>query len=325
MFERVVLILMMIMTGGLKMSSAKDDQQNQVTSRDNQSYQENELQQTSTPNKEQEWIDFVGRNYDYYKFKWLKSDDPEKALTWNWTAFFLGFLWLGYRKMYKPILILLSLYLGLELIELLTVFDPTVTVITTYFPLIIAVFLGMFGNALYYRHAKKKIEKIRTLYPGTRMQINLGGTSGKGVITAIGINVGYAIIYAIAFMILTNGSILFGTGHSALGVSNYKQSFSHNDAIYYDVRLSEKANADHLDVFVYLIDQDREKQIGYFEQEVDSNTRGFSDLFITPYYDYDGIITEADHEPKDIFNPGHYIVRVYRDTELLSEGHFEIE
>ena len=87
MFERVVLILMMIMTGGLKMSSAKDDQQNQVTSRDNQSYQENELQQTSTPNKEQEWIDFVGRNYDYYKFKWLKSDDPEKALTWNWTAF----------------------------------------------------------------------------------------------------------------------------------------------------------------------------------------------------------------------------------------------
>lgn len=33
MFERVVLILMMIMTGGLKMSSAKDDQQNQVTSR----------------------------------------------------------------------------------------------------------------------------------------------------------------------------------------------------------------------------------------------------------------------------------------------------
>ena len=257
--------------------------------------------------------------------KWLKNDDPGKALTWNWAAFFLGFLWLGYRKMYKPIFYLLILYFLVEIIEIVTIFHPIATMVTTYLALVVAVFLGMFGNALYYRHTKKKIEEIDRLYPGTRMQINLGGTSSKGVFAAIGIRLGYLIIYAMASIILTNGLVLFGTGYSALGVTNYKQSFSHNEVIYYDVRLTENANAEHLDVFVYLIEEGTENQIGYFEQEVESNSRGFSDLFITPYYDYYGIITGEDHEPEDVFNPGNYIVRVYRGAELLSEGHFEIE
>ncbi len=69
------------------------------------------------------------------------------ALTWNWAAFWGGFGWMLYRKMYMW---------------------ATIAFVLTLIPhlgLIAWIAVGAVANYLYYQHAKSKILEIKTMHP----------------------------------------------------------------------------------------------------------------------------------------------------------------
>lgn len=68
--------------------------------------------------KKIEWHLFVDKNASRYVDLYAKNEGKKFFLSWNWAAFFFGFNWLCYRKMYKFafLYILLDLLLAVTFI-----------------------------------------------------------------------------------------------------------------------------------------------------------------------------------------------------------------
>jgi hypothetical protein len=91
---------------------------------------------------EEDYRAFIGGKADYYlsKFRRFQAAGRDQfAVSWNWSAFFLGFIWMLYRKMYLW-----------ALLAFLITFTPV------GFPLTMIAW-GITGNYLYYLQARKKI------------------------------------------------------------------------------------------------------------------------------------------------------------------------
>jgi len=107
--------------------------------------------ESKTEVTEEDFSHFIGKNADKYlrKFKKFTVGGVDKAsITWNWPAFFFGFLWMLYRKLY--------------LWALLAFVLPIIPFLPSYSGLLIMIVWGMTGNYIYYKHAKKKILKLKT-------------------------------------------------------------------------------------------------------------------------------------------------------------------
>jgi len=95
------------------------------------------------------WQSFAGPRGEWYaeRFK-LFSKDGRTALglSWNWGAFIFCIGWLIYRKMYG----LAFLFFGIS----------TVGIVYPDIGLGVSLFLGAFGNFLYFLHVKKKVDAI---------------------------------------------------------------------------------------------------------------------------------------------------------------------
>lgn len=131
---------------------------------------------------------YVGEKIDYYRTKWKK-----KNFSWNWPAFFLTFLWLGYRKMYGTIFMIIGIYFFFDIIFLVFGFDVTGA---TNVGLVVSVVLGMSGNNLYREHSKRqvmKVKKERGEKAVEYLQAN-GGPSWGGVWLSAAIFIGYVLI-----------------------------------------------------------------------------------------------------------------------------------
>lgn len=122
---------------------------------------------------------FIGSNAEKYlaKFRKFSANGQDAfAATWHWPAFFFSFLWLLYRKMY--------------LWSLLAFFLSWIP----YVNLAAAIFFGIRGNYLYYRHAKKRIAELKaTLPPSGEQRTVLLARNG-------GVNVAGAIIVPVVFV-----------------------------------------------------------------------------------------------------------------------------
>jgi hypothetical protein len=95
---------------------------------------------------QEEFRTFIGRNADLYLKKFRKfqiGHSDSFAATWHWPAFWLGFAWMLYRKMYLWALV--AFIIGLTPVG---------------FPLPM-IGWGLTANYLYYLHAKKKIRVAR--------------------------------------------------------------------------------------------------------------------------------------------------------------------
>ncbi|MBD7964948.1 DUF2628 domain-containing protein [Fictibacillus norfolkensis] len=103
--------------------------------------------------QETKLIEFVGeKKKDYYLKKWQKDNN------FNWAAFFLTLLWLGYRKMYTPIFLVLDAFLAIDIIFLLIEIEGTL--INRSLGAALSGWLGIGGNLLYKKHAQKQISMI---------------------------------------------------------------------------------------------------------------------------------------------------------------------
>ncbi|WP_457622140.1 DUF2628 domain-containing protein [Persephonella sp.] len=111
----------------------------------------------STKISEEELRAFIGKNSEYYIDKFKKFEEG-KSISWNWSAFLFGVLWMFYRKMYVYGLI------ALAVIFIINVFIAALginQVISTGISLWLWIGFGMFGNYIYYIFVKNKIKKIK--------------------------------------------------------------------------------------------------------------------------------------------------------------------
>lgn len=277
----------------------------------NHSVEANKWNEETAKTENQDMLAFVGPRYNYYQEKWALSEDPATAANWNWSAFFLGIFWLGYRKMYRPILYLLATYIVLDVIDLLANFHPLTSLIVEVAPYVAFALIGMYGNALYYRHANKQINKLKRYDYAHEQMSKKGGTSKLGVIKALGLLLSYAIIYFIFYLTLYTGTISFGTSEGQFGITDIKEQFEMTETIYYEADFGKTANTTYVDVILFYQEVNQETIYAQFEEEISPDWTGFYNYLYDPTYDY--------------LEPGHYIVRIYRDDQLLSEGEFSIK
>lgn len=127
---------------------------------------------------------FVGKNADYYLGKWNSAKDPDKRAGWNWSAFLAGIFWLGYRKQYATVGLVIGLFIVIDIIQLVTNVDMNKGVGAS-----LAGILGICGNSWYHKDMNKKITKIKMKYTDPDIQkaeiIKVGGTSWGGVGIAV--------------------------------------------------------------------------------------------------------------------------------------------
>jgi hypothetical protein len=123
---------------------------------------------------------FVGPRAEYYVARWPRAGDS-RALGFNWAAFFLGFVWLLYRRMYLWFWIAIGLVFVLGFVEellLMTVGVTQVPLLDTLITIAIASAFGTFGTYWYYLHARRQVKRLNQgAEPSLETLSRAGGTS----------------------------------------------------------------------------------------------------------------------------------------------------
>ena len=123
---------------------------------------------------EQDRALFVGAKYEsYYQAQFEKITPKKQYAGFNIAAFFLGVVWLFYRKMYSYGFMAIGLIVVIGMVEILFGIESSGANIG------LAVAFGMFGNTLYRHHVDQQIAKTRQLGSGsvnTELE-NRGGTN----------------------------------------------------------------------------------------------------------------------------------------------------
>ena len=123
---------------------------------------------------EQDRALFVGLKYEsYYQAQFEKITPKKQYAGFNIAAFFLGVVWLFYRKMYSYGFMAIGLIVAIGIVEILLGIESSGANIG------LAVAFGMFGNTLYRHHVDQQIAKTRQLGSGsvnTELE-NRGGTN----------------------------------------------------------------------------------------------------------------------------------------------------
>lgn len=123
---------------------------------------------------EQDRALFVGLKYEsYYQAQFEKITPKKQYAGFNIAAFFLGVVWLFYRKMYSYGFMAIGLIVAIGMVEIILGIESSGANIG------LAVAFGMFGNTLYRHHVDQQIAKTRQLGSGsvnTELE-NRGGTN----------------------------------------------------------------------------------------------------------------------------------------------------
>ena len=123
---------------------------------------------------EQDRALFVCAKYEsYYQAQFEKITPKKQYAGFNIAAFFLGVVWLFYRKMYSYGFMSIGLIVVIGMVEIILGIESSGANIG------LAVAFGMFGNTLYKYHVDQQIAKIHQLGSGsvhTELE-NRGGTN----------------------------------------------------------------------------------------------------------------------------------------------------
>lgn len=141
----------------------------------------------------EEFSSFIGDNASKYlrKFKKFHADGRDKfAFTWHWPAFLVMIIWMTYRKL-----------CGWAIAAFFLSFIP-------FLGFLLWVVFGLKGNYLYYKHAKKKILKLKatqTFSDPTQMSVALrkiGGVNFGAMVIGISVTV-VQILFSIIMRLKT--------------------------------------------------------------------------------------------------------------------------
>ena len=119
----------------------------------------------------------IGSKTEYYLPRFEKMETLNSITDWNWAAFFFGFWWMLYRKMYVFGAVALVVT---ELLSMLTI--PGLG-------LLVSLAVGVVGNFLYMKDINNRTDKAMDLQPEERemyIQKN-SGTGWTGVVIAFAV------------------------------------------------------------------------------------------------------------------------------------------
>jgi hypothetical protein len=112
---------------------------------------------------------FVNKSKNYY-LEFFDNYEKDKKIHFNFMAFLFGLFWFLYRKMnIEAFVLFIILLLETTLEKFITAhFELTNTDTTIGIQLVssltFAIFLGLFGNWIYIKHANRKILSITRIY-----------------------------------------------------------------------------------------------------------------------------------------------------------------
>ncbi|HUN53958.1 MAG TPA: DUF2628 domain-containing protein [Smithella sp.] len=160
-------------------------------------------QSTSTSTSIDDLISFIGKNAGHYvmTFKKFESDRSGKIqATWNWPAFFFGFWWFIYRKLYLWALFVFVINF-MPLCTKIFFDSSTSGIMGVCFGILLMIIWGASANYIYYDHIKKKIAEIDSLQllktPRQNELASTGGVNRIGIVLPLMIFI-LGIIAAIA-------------------------------------------------------------------------------------------------------------------------------
>lgn len=106
----------------------------------------------------------VGPRGDFYVPRFLSFDEGGSKVSWNWPAFFLGILWMLYRRMWSTAGYLFLISIALEIVQgvvLAPQFGKQTSDRIGYATTIgCMIVVGMFANALYQGRIKRRIAQV---------------------------------------------------------------------------------------------------------------------------------------------------------------------
>lgn len=125
---------------------------------------------------EQDRALFVGAKYEsYYQAQFEKITPKKQYAGFNIAAFFLGVVWLFYRKMYSYGFMAIGLIVAIGIVEILLGIESSGANIG------LAVAFGMFGNTLYKHHVDQQIAKIRQ-FGNSNINTELENRGGTNIV-----------------------------------------------------------------------------------------------------------------------------------------------
>lgn len=248
---------------------------------------------------------YVGDNSDYYFEKWGVFEGAIKKSSWNWAAFFLIFLWLGYRKMYKVIVGIILIWLVTDVI--LYSLDSYSEGTDLLIGIITGVFLGMKGNFLYYKQASAKIKKFSTNGKFSKQEIvNSGGRSTLGIFGAIGMLLLYSLISAFLIApIFANETVEFGYHVEDGEITSSVQMFEPNEDVYYSFYFPDQKGGK----FTIIIESVQGSTSQVYEQFEDEIPPGWDGMYNTM------------RTPEDM---GEYVMKIIQNRKVVAEGTFYV-
>ena len=125
---------------------------------------------------EQDRALFVGAKYEsYYQAQFEKITPNKQYAGFNIAAFFLGVVWLFYRKIYSYGFMAIGLIVVIGMVEILLGIESSGANIG------LAVAFGMFGNTLYKHHVDQQIAKIRQ-FGNSNVNTELENRGGTNIV-----------------------------------------------------------------------------------------------------------------------------------------------
>jgi Protein of unknown function (DUF2628) len=107
---------------------------------------------------------FIGENYEYYHSQWNHLENRESKLSWNWAAFLLGPVWFGFRKMPAPVLAIIGMLVGLDILAYLSDYQQpygrVFTVLILTLVLSLWILMGLLGNYIYFKYAETRFSQM---------------------------------------------------------------------------------------------------------------------------------------------------------------------
>jgi uncharacterized protein with FMN-binding domain len=162
----------------------------------------------------EDYASFVGIKAEEYlpKFKRFSVHEMDNfRVTWHWPAFFVPFWWMLYRKLYGwAILAFFTGFISCITIRSITIFcirfftDNISSIIGIIPNLLLRVVWAITANYIYYKHAKKKLLKIKQSNPSPEAQRAVIAVKGgvRPVAVTIALLTGFGIMFVIGIRMM---------------------------------------------------------------------------------------------------------------------------
>jgi len=123
---------------------------------------------------------FFNKSANYYEERYNRFINGGEKFIFNPYAFFLGFFWLSYRKMYIEMIVLFLILIVIEC-TLFLGFDIDSTSFENLLKILCALTIGGSANYFYFKRAKRTVDQAKEMYANMGDQLDYierkGGTS----------------------------------------------------------------------------------------------------------------------------------------------------